>query len=64
MARTRTRAARTRDDNGRDRRNKGTTTARTRTRTTKGRPDAQDNPNTSPHCCERLLAGRKVAMVE
>ena len=40
------RAAR-RDDDGRDRRNKGTTWAWM----TKGRPDAQDDPNTSPHRC-------------
>ena len=49
--RSRKRVVRTRDDDGRDRRSKGTTMAWTRMRMTKGRPDAQDNLNTSPHCC-------------
>jgi hypothetical protein len=53
--RSRKRVARTRDDNGRDRRNKGTTTAWTRMRMTKGRPDAQDDQHLTP----LLLAGWK-----
>jgi hypothetical protein len=58
--RNRKRAARTRDNDGRDRTNEGTPTAWTSTRprengqqtrraiTTKGKPHAQDNPST-PH---------------
>jgi hypothetical protein len=51
MVRNRKRAVRTMDDDGRDGRNKGTTMAWTRTRMTKGRPNTQDDPNTSPHRC-------------
>ena len=69
MTRNTNRAARTRDNSGRDRTNQGTPTAWTRTRTrgkgqwtrrattTKGKPDTQDDLRIPLHRCEPLLAG-------
>ena len=67
MMRTRKRVLRTRDPDGRDRTNEGTTMAWTRTRgkgqrtkrvtMTRGRPHIQDDLSTPLHHCQPLLTG-------